>query len=222
MPDAARPIVNGELPANLAISDRGNRPKHYYVHPRKRYKLSVLDAIAAMVRRKGDSPPCLIPGNSSQEEALHLTLGFNPFERLLANALSPAEQACVKYNCRTLSRVKRIRHRTIKLLEITSDKLRLDKIRLSNDLPVSAPARTLHIPIIRKLITDLDYTEKSLAEDLAMGMPIAGVIPRTSALPTKEADATMKLQDVRRAARTTNMMILNSISKYKDFRLKRK
>ena len=81
----------------------------------------------------------------------------------------------------------------IKLLETTSDKLRPAKIRVANDLPVLAPARTLRFPLIRKLVTDLDYTDRSLAKDLGMGIPIAGVTHRTSAIPSYETSATMKL-----------------------------
>ena len=51
-----------------------------------------------MVRRKGDPFPCFIPEGSSQEDPIRLALEINPFEKLLAIALSPADQACVNYN----------------------------------------------------------------------------------------------------------------------------
>ena len=222
MPDSARLPKKRRFPFNLEITEWGRRLNRDYVRSRKRYRPSVADASTAMVHRNGDSPPCLIPGNSSQEEALRLALEFNPFERLMANALIPAEQACVAYNSQNPSRAKRHRRRTIRLLETTRDKLRPDKIGLPNDMPVLAPACMLHIPLIQKLITDLDYTDKSLSNGLVLGMPIAGVIPRTSALPAKETTAAMNLQDAKSAIRATNTAILNSMSKPKDLRLERK
>ena len=208
------------FPTNSAIDEWGRCLKHGYVPSRKRYKPTVVDASAALIQRKGDSFPSLIPGNSSQEEALRLELEFGPFGRLLANTLSPAEQACVKYNCQNPSRAKRHRHRTIKHLEALSDVLRPEKQRLSITLPVLAPARNLHIPLIQHPISDLNYTDKSLAKDLLMGMPIAGVIPRTSSLPANVTDATMKLHDVKGSVRTANTAILDSISKSTNLRIK--
>ena len=94
--------------------------------------------------------------------------------------------------------------------------------RLSNNLPVLAPARNLRIPLIQHLISDLNYADESLARDLVMGMPIAGVIPRTSALPSKVNAATMNLPDVKCSVRTTNTAILDSISNSTNIRLKQK
>ena len=156
-----------------------------------------MDSGAATVRRKGDSFPCLIPGNGSQEEAVRLALDINPFERLLDNALSPAEQARVSYNCRNPLRAKRHRRRVIEHLEFHSESLRSSQIQLSNSLPELAPARSLHIPLIRRLVRELEYTDKSLSTDLIRGMPIVGVISQTSTLPAKETPATMSLHDVK-------------------------
>ena len=114
-----------------------------------------MDIGAAMVRRKGDAFPCLIPGNSSQADALKLALEINPFERLMDNALSPAEQACVQFNCQNLTRVKQLRCRVIRDLDILSDSLRPTLANLSKSLPELEPARKLRIPPIRHLVREL-------------------------------------------------------------------
>ena len=98
MPKFARiPDMRG-FPLSLAIAERGRCIRSENAPSRKRYKPSALRPAAAMVKRKGDSFPCFIPGNSSQEDALLLALEINPFEKLLASALIPSAQACVRYN----------------------------------------------------------------------------------------------------------------------------
>ena len=154
----------------------------------------------------------MIPGNSSKEEAIRLALDINPFERLLDSALIPVEQACASYNCLSPFRAKRHRRRVATHLEFPSESLRPSQIQLSNSPPELAPARKLHIPIIHSLVRRLNYTDESLATDLVIGMPIGGVIPRTSTLPAKVAPVTMNLHDVRGGARATNTKVLNSIS----------
>ena len=222
MPKVARlPNIRGS-PNDSAIAERERCLRHDYVPSRKRCKPSVMDSGAAMVQRKGDSSPFLIPGHSSHEEAQRLALEINPFERLLGNALSPAEQACVSYNCLNPIRAKRHRRRVIKNLEPLSESLRSSQILLSNSLPELAPARNLHIPLICHLVRELDYADKSLSKDLIRGMPIVGVIPQTPTLPAKETPATMNLHGVKLAARTTNEKVLNSLSKSKVLLLKQK
>ena len=222
LPVLARHPDTGEFPVNLAITDWESRLKHDYVPSRKRYKPSIADACAALAQRTGDSLPCLIPEHRSQEVALRMALELNPFERVLANALSPAEQEGVKFNCTNPTRVKRMRHKATKRLESLRGELHLGKVRFSNGLPVLAPARKLRIPLIQKLIGGLNYTDKTLAKDLVAGMPIAGAIPRTTALPMKETTETLNLQDVRTAVRDTNTTILKSITKSNDSQLKQK
>ena len=155
----------------------------------------------------------MIPGKCSQGDVIRLALDINPFERLLGNALSPVEQACVSYNCLNPRRAKRLRRRIIKHVEFLSESLRASQIHLSNSLPELAPARKIHIPLIRNLVRQIDYTDKSLSGDLIRGMPIVGVIPRTSTLPVNETPATMDLHDVKGAMRTTNDKVLKSLSK---------
>ena len=155
----------------------------------------------------------MIPGTSSQDEALRLALDINPFERLLASALSPAEQACVSYNFRNPVRVKRHRHRAAKRLEFLGESLRSKQAQLTDSLPMLAPARKLHIPLIQRIVGQLGYTDKSLATDSVLGTPIVGVIPRTSSLLAKETPPAMILQDVRGDVRVKNTKVLNSISK---------
>ena len=107
-----------------AITEWGSCLRREFVPSRKRYKPSVMDSGAAMVQRKGDAFPCLIPGNSSQADALRLALDINPFERLLANALSPDEQACVQFNCQNPDRIKQPRRKFIRDLDLLSDIIR--------------------------------------------------------------------------------------------------
>ena len=51
----------GGFPTDLTIAEWGRNLRHEHVPARKRYKPSVMDSGAAMVQRKGDSSPCLIP-----------------------------------------------------------------------------------------------------------------------------------------------------------------
>ena len=69
--------------------------------------------------------------------------------------------------------------------------------QLSRELPVSAHARKLNIPLICAHATQLNYTDKTLTLDLLRGMPIVGEIPRTNALPASDTIASMSLRDVR-------------------------
>ena len=213
MPEFARlPNMRG-FPSYLAITEWGRRLRDDYVPSRKRYKPSVMDSGAATVQRKGDSFPFLIPGNSSQEEAIRLARDINPCERLLASALSPAEQACVSYICMNPFRVKLLRRRVIKHIESLSESLRSSQIQLSNSLPELAAARKLRIPLICNLVRQLDYADESLSADLVRGAPIVGVVPRTSTLPANVTPSAMNLLDVRGEVRTTNTNVLKSLSK---------
>ena len=198
-------------PFDSAISEWERKLREDYVPSRKRFKPSVIDSGAAMIQRKGDSSPRLIPENTSQEDALRLALKINPFERLLANALSPAEQACVSFNCQYPMDTKRERHRAIQQIEHLSASLRASQIELTRSLPPLAPARKLHIPLIRHLISELEYADVSLATDLVAGMHIVGVIPRTSSLPEKVTSAAMALRDVRGTVYETNLKVPKSL-----------
>ena len=129
------------IPLALSITGRGRCRRNEYAHSRKRYKPSVADSAAAMVQRKGDSFPCFIPEKSSRGEPLRLALEINSYENLLACALSPAEQAIVKYNCLNSNRAKRHRRRVIRNLGKFSERLRPLQRRLSTKLPASSPAR---------------------------------------------------------------------------------
>ena len=208
--------------ADLAITERWSCIRRDYLPSRKRYKPSIMGPGAETVRRKGDSFPCPTPANSSQEEVIRLALDINPFERLLANDLSPTEQACASYNCLNPRRAKRHRRRITKHLEFLSEIIRSRQIHLSNSLPELAPARKLHIPLICNLVRQLGCADKSLSGDLVRGVPIVGVIPRTSTLPAKETPAAMNLHDVKGAVRTTNEKVLKSLSKSTVLLLKQK
>ena len=154
---------------------------------------------------------CLIPGNNSHADALRLELDINPFDRLLANALSPVEKAFISYNCMNLLRVKQIRRRVIKDLDVHSASQRPPLTQLSESLPELAPARKLHIPLNRYLVKELDYSDKSLPGDLVHGMPIVGEIPSTSTLPVMETPAVVSLHDVLGGVRTANEKVLKSV-----------
>ena len=156
-----------------------------------------MDSGAAMVHREGDSLPFLIPRGSSQEEALRIALDIDPAERLLDSALIPAVKACVSYNCLNQFRVKRHRHGVAESLEFLSEILRSAQIQLTNSLPVLGPARKLHIPLIRRLVRQLDYTDESLETDSVRCIPPIGVFPRTSRLPAEGGAAAVNLPDVR-------------------------
>ena len=151
-----------------------------------------------------------------------MSLTLNPFERLLANALSPAEQACISYNCLNPERVKSHRHRMIKHLECMSERLQHLQNRLARELPVLAPARMLHIPLICALGKYLKYKDRALTTDLVRGMPIVGEIPRASALPVKETPASLDLHALKGELRVTNRKVLKSLSKSTDLALKQK
>ena len=148
--------------------------------------------------------------------------GLNPFERLMENALSPAEQACVLHNCQNPNVAKRHRHRAIRHLEALSATLKPAQERLAGRLADSAPARSLHIPLICALAKNLSYPDTSLMADLVRGMPIVGVIPLTTTLPMKETPATTSLHDVRGAVRASNQKVLKSISKPAKLLLRQK
>ena len=196
-----------------AITEWGSCLRREFVPSRKRYKPSVMDSGAAMIQRKGDAFPCLIPENCSQADALNLALEINPFERLLTNALSPVEQACVQFNSQNPTRVKQLRHKVIRDLNILSDSIRPVLTNLSKSLPELAPARKLHIPLIRHLVKELDYADLSLPDDLIRGMPIVGMIPPTASLPEKVTTASMSMREVLGAVRDTNEKVLKSLSK---------
>ena len=222
MPSQSRDPEYSENPFNSSIAEWGRKLRGDYVPSRKRFKPSVIDSGAAMVQRKGGSSPCLIPGNGSQGDALRLARDINPFERLLANASSPAEQACVSFNCQYPKRTKRERHRAIERIEHLSGGLRASQIELARPLPLRAPARKLHIPLIQHLVAELEYTDVSLDTDLVAGMPSVGLIPRTSSLPEKVASAAMALPDVRGAVYDTTLKVLKSSSKSSKPELKQK
>ena len=221
-PVDTRPPLKRGFPADLAITEWERCIREEYEPSRKRRKPSVVDSGAALVRRKGDSFPCLIPGNSSQEDALRMGQELNPLERLLASALSPVEQACITYNCRSPSAAKQHRRKAIKLLHSLSVALRPAHDSLTRTLPEQVTARKLHIPLIAELAKRLDYTEVSLPDDLVRGMPIIGDIPCINALPSKVTPATMGLHDVRDAVRVTNAKVIKSLSKPNDLLLKQK
>ena len=85
-----------------------------------------------------------------------------------------------------------------------------------------AHSRNLRIPIIQHLIPTISYTDVSLEKYLVLGIPISGVVPRTSPLPSNATDATVNLPDVKSSVRETNIEIARSICKSSDFRLKQK
>ena len=202
-------------PSYLSIGEWGRCLWGEYVPARKRQKPSALDPAAAMVKRKGDSFPCFIPDDSSQEEALLLELEINPFGKLLAIALCHAEQACVKYNCSDSNLAKRRRRRVIKHMDNLRGRLKPLQRKLDGGggLPVSAPSRKLSIPLICALATKLRYADKALTSGLVRGMPIVGEIPRTNALPAKATIASMSVYDAKGSVETTNLKILKSLSK---------
>ena len=198
-------------PFYLAISELGRCLRCEYAPSRKRYKPSALDSDAAMVQRKGGSFPCFMPYGSSQGEAIRLALSINPIDKLLASALSPADQACVKYNCLGSNLPKRRRRWVIKHMDKLSERLQQLQRKLSGGIPESAPARKLNIPLIFARTTRINYTDKAFTSDLVRRMPIVGGIPRPNALPAQETLATMSLHDVKGPIETTNLKILKSL-----------
>ena len=222
MPTVERPHTTEAPPATLAVDEWGRCLRDDFIPSRNRRKPSVVDSGAAFVQRKGDSFPCLIPENSTQDEALRMARGLNPSERLLGNALSPAEQACILHNCQNPSVVKRHRHRAIHQLEALSAMLKPAQERLAGRIAETAPAWSLHIPLICAITRNLSYPDATLMADLVRGMPIVGDIPLTSALPMKEAPATMSLHEVRGAVRAMNRKVLKSLSKPTKLLLRQK
>ena len=100
--------------------------------------------------------------------------------------------------------------------------LRSKRHRLSKSLPGSAHARNLYIPRIQRLVPFLNYTDVSLANDLYIGMPIAGVITRASAPLSEVTEVTANVHGVESSARLTVTSTANSISKSTGARLKQK
>ena len=105
-----------------------------------------------------------------------MACSMNPFERLLGNAISPAEQARIRHNFQNPNEVKRHRHRVIRYLEGLSTTLKPTHDRLAGRLKDSATSRNLHVPLICALARNLDYPDTSLTRDLVRGMPIVGDI----------------------------------------------
>ena len=128
----------------------------------------------------------------------------------------------MSFNCQYPTSTKRLRHRAIEHLEYHSENLRSSQLELTGSLPLLSPARKLHIPLTQHLVKELGYTDVSLATDLVTGMPIVGLIPRTSRLPEKVTSAAMALSDVRGAVRESNLKVLNSLSKSSVVLLKQK
>ena len=166
-----KPVVEGPPSSEaqnvtLAVAEWERCLRDEFAPSKNRHKPTVVDSGAALIQRKGDSFPCLIPEDSTQEEALQMARGLNPFGRLLGNALSPAEQACVVYNCQNPGLTKRHRHRVIQHLEALSLKLSPAQKRLARKLPRNAPARHLHIPLICALTKYLGFPDSRLPYDL--------------------------------------------------------
>ena len=78
-------------------------------------------------------------------------------------------------------------------------------------LPSLAPARKLHIQPTQHLISELEYTDVSLATDLVNGMPIVCLTPRKSSLPENVTSAATALGDVRGTVYETNLKVLKSL-----------
>ena len=151
-----------------------------------------------------------------------MALELNPFERLLGNALSPVEQACISFNCQSPLLVKQRRHNAVKSPQSLSVALRPAHESLTATLPEQAPSRKLHIPLIAELVKRFDYADVSLSVDLVKGIPITGDIPIINALPSKVTSATMALDDVRDAINVANANVLKSLSKSTDLLMKQK
>ena len=99
LPPKALSASNSEGPFNSAISESGRQLRGEFVPSRKRSKPTAIDSGAAIIQQKGASFLRLIPEETSQDDTLRLGLKIGSFGKLLANALSPAEQACVPFNC---------------------------------------------------------------------------------------------------------------------------
>ena len=84
LPTVERPPATEALPVTLAVAEWERCLRSEFCPSRKRHKPFLVDSGAAFVQRKGDSFPCLIPEDSTQDEALRMVLGLNPFERCWA------------------------------------------------------------------------------------------------------------------------------------------
>ena len=84
LPMVERPPATEALPLTLAVAEWERCLRSEFCPSRKRHKPFLVDSGAAFVQRKGDSFPCLIPEDSTQDEALRMVLGLNPFERCWA------------------------------------------------------------------------------------------------------------------------------------------
>ena len=81
-----KPLVEGTpiskaLTVTLAVAEWGRCLRNEFTPSKNRRKLAVVDSGAALIQRKGDSFPCLIPEDSTQEEALRMARGLSPFRR---------------------------------------------------------------------------------------------------------------------------------------------
>lgn len=64
------------------------------------------------------------------------------------------------------------------------------RARWPNRLPAGSPARALNSPLLRLPGARFDYPDKRVAQNMALGMPIAGDIPACDALLSREKPAT--------------------------------
>ena len=129
---------------------------------------------------KGRALPTLFAGAPTTiTEHIAAAAQINPTATLINQALRPeirrAVHTCV--NCPEL--VTKHRESAIKYIEELAAKLEPARVNWRNNLPINAPGRHLHFPLIHFLAKSLNFPDEQFVTDLANGMPIIGPVAET-------------------------------------------
>ena len=202
---------HGPFSAHIVINDwerdlcNGSQPS------RQRHLPAILATTAAGAQRSGATRPSFLPRGLTPGQALAVSRNIDPFRRALDLASSPKD----KRNFQRIDDVPKVaksnRHRVIRELAALEAKLKPLRAKLQGKLNPLAPARSLHIPIIKFLVRKPGYPDKTLASDLTMGVEITGTIEPSHALSPRKSPATKQFAPLRDGLRARNTRILRPL-----------
>ena len=167
-----------------------------FASSRGRGPIAILTMAASGTQPAGDSTPSLLPSPIlTMQDHVNFATILNP-HAIMLRASVPTFAWGIGQELRHNPRgAIEKRSAALKFLSSMTDRLTANNMKWRAKLPMGSPASRINFALIHFLCSRLDFAGKSIASDLAIGIPLAGDVPDAGVFRKRRRNATVTQEE---------------------------
>ena len=198
--------------------DNEHRISNFWAEQIKKFQPSkgrdiqgIIESAAAGIQRSGCPLPRVYPEGIDAKTFFELSAQINPVATALEVAIDDDTKITIEQCNKDPAGVTKFRNEQIKILEkMAGETCERDTI-IKRSIPSNSTAQRLNLGFIEYLHKKIDYEDKNLVKDIAMGMDIHGDIPETGALRCKATTPKIGVDQLKKDVVNINNKILKDL-----------